>query len=199
MLTRRVDNPDTPLIGNLKYLAYERVVAISSAVRTQLEAQGVPAAKLATIRSSVTAADCVPVWPREKFLAEFGIEPGQRTVAIVAQLIPRKGHALFLKAWPLIRAQCPDARLLIFGSGPLEAELKSRTGWGGTTSFCGLRADLREFLGHRHPWHQPAREGAHRSLEGTVNGFLRVNRACAGAGHRVGGQVAVEKGAHSRH
>ena len=69
-------------------------------------------------------------------------------MAIVAQLIPRKGHALFLKAWPLIRAQCPDARLLIFGSGPLEAELKSRTGWGGTTSFCGFRADLREFLGH---------------------------------------------------
>jgi len=185
VLTRRVDNPDTPLIGSLKYLAYERVVAISSAVRTQLEAQGVPAAKLATIRSSVTATDCTPAWPREKFLAEFGIEPGQRTVAIVAQLIPRKGHALFLKAWPrekflaefgiepgqrtvaivaqliprkghalflkawpLIRAQCPDARLLIFGSGPLEAELKSRTGWGGTTTFCGFRPELREFLGH---------------------------------------------------
>ncbi|MEZ5562263.1 MAG: glycosyltransferase family 4 protein [Gammaproteobacteria bacterium] len=148
VLTRRVDNPDTPLIGTLKYLAYERVVAISSAVRAQLEKQGVPPAKLATIRSSVTAADCAPVWPRERFLAEFGIEPGQRTVAIVAQLIPRKGHALFLKAWPLIRDQCPDARLLIFGTGPLEAELKSRTGWGGTTSFCGFRPDLREFLGH---------------------------------------------------
>ncbi|MCL4780490.1 MAG: glycosyltransferase, partial [Gammaproteobacteria bacterium] len=148
VLTRRVDNPDTPLIGNLKYLAYERVVAISSAVRTQLEAQGVPAAKLATIHSSVSAADCMPTWPREKFLAEFDIEPGQRTVAIVAQLIPRKGHAEFLKAWPLIRAQCPDARLLIFGTGPLEAELRARTGWGGTTSFCGFRPDLREFLGH---------------------------------------------------
>ncbi len=148
VLTRRVDSPDTPLIGHLKYLAYDRIVAISSAVRTQLETQGVPAAKLATIRSSVTAADCAPTWSREQFLAEFNIEPGQRTVAIAAQLIPRKGHALFLKAWPLIRDQCPDARLLIFGTGPLEAELKSRTGWGGTTTFCGFRADLREFLGH---------------------------------------------------
>lgn len=148
VLTRRVDSPDMPLIGTLKYLAYERVVAISSAVRAQLEKQGVPPAKLATIRSSVTAANCAPVWSREQFLAAFNVEPGQRTVAIVAQLIPRKGHALFLKAWPLIRDQCPDARLLIFGSGPLEAELKSRTGWGGTTTFCGFRPDLREFLGH---------------------------------------------------
>ena len=47
--------------------------------------------------------------------------------------------------------------------------------------------------------HQPPREGAHRSLEGTVDGFLCVDRACTGAGHRVGRQVAVEKGAHSRH
>ncbi len=148
VLTRRVDNPDTPLIGNLKYLAYERVVAISSAVRAQLEAQGIPAAKLSTIRSSVTAADCVPSWPRERFLSEFNIEPGQRTVAIVAQMIPRKGHALLLAAWPLIRDRCPDARLLIFGTGPLEAELKSRTGWGGTASFCGFNPELRAFLGH---------------------------------------------------
>jgi hypothetical protein len=31
VLTRRVDSPDTPLIGLLKYLGYDRVVAISSA------------------------------------------------------------------------------------------------------------------------------------------------------------------------
>ncbi|MDP1636220.1 MAG: glycosyltransferase family 4 protein [Gallionellaceae bacterium] len=147
VLTRRVDNPDTPVVGSLKYLAYDRVVAISDAVRAQLEGQGVPPAKLRTIRSAINADACQPTFTRAQFLAEFGLEESQRVVAVVAQLIPRKGHALLLDAWPLIRHRCPDARLLVFGSGPLDADLRSRTGLGGTVTFAGFRPDLRQFLG----------------------------------------------------
>ncbi len=152
VLTRRVDNPDTPVVGNLKYLAYDRVVAISDAVLQQLESQGVPAAKLRTIRSSINADACQPTWSRAQLLAEFGLEESQRVVAVVAQLIPRKGHAVLLDAWPLIRNRCPDARLLVFGAGPLDTDLRHRAGLlkpeqGGTVTFAGFRPDLREFLG----------------------------------------------------
>ena len=126
VLTRRVDNPDTPVVGSLKYLAYDRVVAISDAVRTQLESQGVPAAKLRTIRSSIDADACQPTWTRERFRTEFNLDPGNLVVAVVAQLIPRKGHALLLQAWPLIHKRCPAARLLILGAGPLQAELQAQ-------------------------------------------------------------------------
>ncbi len=147
VLTRRVDNPDTPVVGNLKYRAYDRVVAISDAVHRQLASQGVPAAKLRTIRSSIDADACEPTWTRARLLAEFGLEEPQRVVAVVAQLIPRKGHAVLLAAWQLIHHHCLDAHLLVFGAGPLEAELRTLAGQGGTVTFAGFRPDLREFLG----------------------------------------------------
>ena len=157
VLTRRVDNPDTPVVGNLKYRAYDRVVAISDAVHQQLEGQGVPAAKLRTIRSAVDADACQPTWTRAQFLAEFGLKPDNRVVAVVAQLIPRKGHAMLLDAWPLVLSRCPDARLLVFGAGPLASELRDRArllvpeqvapDQPGAVTFAGFRPDLREFLG----------------------------------------------------
>jgi len=155
VLTRRVDNPDTPVVGNLKYLAYDRVVAISDAVRRQLVSQGVPAAKLRTIRSAVDADACQPTWTREQLLAEFSLDPADRIVAVVAQLIPRKGHALLFEAWPQIIERCPRARLLVLGAGPLEAELQALAdqnaeqieATAGTVTFAGFRPDLRDFLG----------------------------------------------------
>jgi glycosyltransferase involved in cell wall biosynthesis len=157
------------VVGSLKYLAYDRVVAISDAVRGQLEDQGVPATKLRTIRSSVDADACRPSWTRERFRAEFGLAPENRVVAVVAQLIPRKGHTVLLAAWPLIRHHCPDARLLIFGAGPLQADMESGLGnrpdFGDTVTFAGFRPDLREFLGRVDLLVHPAsREGLGVSL-----------------------------------
>jgi len=199
VLTRRVDNPDTPVVGSLKYLAYDRVVAISAAVHDQLERQGVPLEKLRTIRSSIDAAACQPTWTRERFLAEFALEPRHRVVAMVAQLIPRKDHALLLEAWPLIHQRCPDARLLLFGAGPLQSELQAQVqdearhdprhdpshdprGVARTVTFAGFRPDLREFLGRIDLLVHPAtREGLGISLlEAQAAGVPVV--ACAAGG-----------------
>ena len=148
ILTRRVDNPDTPVVGTLKYRAYDRVVAISEAIRRQLLADGVPAAKLRLIQSCVDADDCQPSWPRERFLHEFGFGPEASVLGVVAQLIPRKGHAVLLAAWPRIRAAYPGARLLLLGAGPLEAALRQQAGADATIRFAGFRPELRHFLGH---------------------------------------------------
>ena len=172
VLTRRVDNPDTPVIGALKYRAYDRIVAISAAIRApQLERQGLPATKLRTIRSAVDADACQPTWTDEKFRREFGLAPGQRSVAVVAQLIPRKGHALLLQAWPRIRVACRDARLLIFGTGPLQAELAGTAGPGDSVTFAGFRPDLLEFLGRVDLLVHPA------SREGLGVGLLEAQAA----------------------
>jgi len=191
ILTRRVDNPDAPVVGTLKYLAYDRVVAISAAVRAQLEREGLPAAKLRTIRSAVDADACQPTWTRERLLAEFGLEPTDQVVAVVAQLIPRKGHALLLEAWPLIRRRCPDARLLVLGAGPLRAELAGRLeaaagpdadGVAASVTFAGFRPDLLAFLGRVDlVVHPAAREGLGVGLlEAQAAGVPVV--ACAAGG-----------------
>jgi len=172
ILTRRVDNPDTPVLGTLKYRAYDRVVAISDAVREQLDNEGLPATKLRTIRSTVDADACQPTWTRERFLGEFGLDEGHRVVAVVAQLIPRKGHALLLEAWQMIRYRCPDARLLVFGAGPLREELEAHAAHeGGTVTFAGFRPDLREFLGRADLLVHPA------SREGLGVGILEAQAA----------------------
>lgn len=173
VLTRRVDKPATPVVSNLKYRAYDRVVAISDAVRRQLASQGVPAAKLRTIYSAIDADACQPTWSREQLLAEFGLEESQKVVAVVAQLIARKGHNVLLAAWPYVLDQCPDAHLLVFGAGRLQPDLQRRLDetkqqrdrgviltpeQRRTVTFAGFRPDLREFLGRVDLLVHPARQ-----------------------------------------
>ena len=104
------------------------------------------------------------------------VDEGHRVVAVVAQLIPRKGHALLLEAWQMIRYRCPDARLLVFGAGPLREELEARVGpgaanEGGTVTFAGFRPDLRAFLGRVDLLVHPA------SREGLGIGLLEAQAA----------------------
>jgi len=68
---------------------------------------------------------------------------------IVAQLIPRKGHADLFSAWPEVLAAAPAARLLVFGRGPLRERLESesrRLGISSSLRFAGFRDDLHRIL-----------------------------------------------------
>lgn len=171
VLTRRVDNADTPLVGALKYRAYDAIVAISAGVRRVLLASGVPAGRVSVIRSAVDAAACQPTWPREKFLREFELAGNVPVVVAVAQLIPRKGIGLLLEAWPRIRAGCPGARLLIFGSGPLGESLRHDAAPADDIRFAGFHPQLREFLGRADLLVHPALQ------EGLGVGLLEAQAA----------------------
>jgi glycosyltransferase involved in cell wall biosynthesis len=163
VLSRRVDNPDFPIIGKVKYRLYERVIAISAEIRSQLHVGGVPNSKLRLVHSAVAADLCQPTWSREKFHAEFGLQDDELAVICVGQLIPRKGQAVLLDAWPSVLEGCPRARLIVFGQGASESDLRAqveRQGLGATVNFAGFRNDLRAFLGHADLLVHPAlREG----------------------------------------
>jgi phosphatidylinositol alpha-1,6-mannosyltransferase len=66
---------------------------------------------------------------------------GERpTVVCVSRLVPRKGQDMLIRALPAIRAQVPDAALLIVGSGPDRArltELAATTGVAEHVVFTG--------------------------------------------------------------
>ena len=131
MLTRRVDNPDTPVVGTPQVPGLRPGRGhLRRRPRPSSRTRACPPAKLRTIRSASTRTPASPPGPGSSFLAEFGLEPGNRIVAVVAQLIPRKGHALLLEAWLLIHKRCPDARLLIFGAGPLRPTSRPARGRG---------------------------------------------------------------------
>jgi glycosyltransferase involved in cell wall biosynthesis len=149
VISRRVDNTESPLIAGLRYRPFDRVIAISESIAEVLRASGLDENRLAVIRSAIdtaafpAAADCT------RFREEFGLAATDQVAATIAQLIPRKGHRYLLEAVARIRARYPSLRLIIFGQGPLDAELKQRTqelGIGRIVQFAGFRPDLDGFL-----------------------------------------------------
>lgn len=81
--------------------------------------------------------------------AERGVSDDQLVICNVARLYPEKGQARMLKIWKEIVRQNPDARLWIYGVGPLEAELKElchELGLEGSVLFVGFTSNLMEEL-----------------------------------------------------
>ncbi len=71
--------------------------------------------------------------------AEHGL--GEAPVVVcVSRLVPRKGQDVLVAGWPQVLARRPDARLLLVGGGPLEAQLRrsvERAGLGGSIALTG--------------------------------------------------------------
>jgi glycosyltransferase involved in cell wall biosynthesis len=149
VLSRRVDNPEPALWARLKYRLFARVITISEAIRQVLLAEGVPEEKLICVPSAVDTADYEQACDREWFRSTFGLEARERAVGVIAQLIVRKGHRHLLTAAPAILAACPDTRILLFGQGPLEDELRTGIrdmGLDGRVALAGFRDDLPRIL-----------------------------------------------------
>lgn len=150
VLSRRVDNPESPAWVALKYRLFDRVITISEAIRQVLLAEGVPAAKLHCVRSALEAAPWLQPVDRRAMRREFGLPEEALLVGMVAQLIPRKGHRHLFATLPALLARFPDLKVLVFGRGPLEAELRAeaaRPELGGCVHFAGFRDDLPRWLG----------------------------------------------------
>ncbi|GAA2094124.1 hypothetical protein GCM10009759_21370 [Kitasatospora saccharophila] len=76
--------------------------------------------------------------------AELGLPEDALVVGTVGNLTAKKDQATLLAAFALLRDKEPDARLVLVGSGPLEAELRARAGDG--VLFAGMRADVPALL-----------------------------------------------------
>jgi glycosyltransferase involved in cell wall biosynthesis len=151
VLTRRVDSPEQRWPARIKYAGYARVVAISLCIKEQLAALGLPDRRVALVRSAVDgSAGTAASWSRERFLAEFDLTAEQPTIAVVAQLIPRKGHHYLIPVVEQLKQDFPDLRVICFGSGSLDQALQRDVASAGLESvivFGGSRPDLRAFLG----------------------------------------------------
>ena len=159
VLSRRVDNPDFPFIGRVKYRLYERVIAISEEIRSQLHVGGVANSKVDLVYSAVDAAACQPSRTRAQFRDMFGIADDELVVVNAAQLIERKGQKILLKAWRAVLEGYQRARLILFGQGPDEEALQDeieRLGLTGSVTIAGFRDDLLSYLGHADLMVHPA-------------------------------------------
>ena len=60
-------------------------------------------------------------------------------VCCISRLVPRKGQDSLIRSWPLVRAEIPDAVLMIVGGGRYERTLRRLAGDG--VYFTGMLAD----------------------------------------------------------
>ncbi|MEL7535948.1 MAG: glycosyltransferase [Pseudomonadota bacterium] len=149
VLTRRVDNPLSAMGVRLRFWPYQKIVAISDAVVAALRAAGVDDERLVLIRDAIDVAPLVLSPERDWVSQALKVPLGVPLIGVVAQFIPRKGHALLFDALPSVLAEFPAARVLLFGRGPLEVELRAAThelGLAERVVFCGFRDDLARIL-----------------------------------------------------
>lgn len=72
---------------------------------------------------AAAAERVIPALPAARQVREGVKIPG--TVVFLGDFSPRKGFPLLLEAWPLVRAQRPEARLTLIGKGRLLAEAEA--------------------------------------------------------------------------
>lgn len=133
----------------LRYRPFRKVIAISDAVADMLLDHGVEAERIVKIRDAVDVAAFDEEPDCGAFRQEFGIVPGDYVIAAAGQLIPRKGHQYLLQAVADLKDQYPKLRLIIFGEGQLDNQLRAQAaslGLGDVVQFAGFRDDLDSYL-----------------------------------------------------
>ena len=149
VVSRRVDNTEMRLMAALRYRPFKKVIAISNAIADVLLDRGVEKERLLIIRDAVDVsafgnkADC------EAFRREFGLRSNDYVIAAAGQLIPRKGHRYLLQAVAALKDRYPKLKLIIFGAGYLDMQLRAQAsllGLGNVVQFAGFREDLDSFV-----------------------------------------------------
>lgn len=150
VVSRRVDNTEIRLLATLRYKPFRKIIAISEAIAAVLRERGVEDERIAVIRSAVDAEAFARAPDCDAFREEFGIEQGTFVIAAAGQLIPRKGQRYLLQAAASLLREHPNFRLLIFGEGELNEQLRAQAaslGLGDIVRFAGFRDDLDDFVG----------------------------------------------------
>lgn len=150
VLSRRVDNPEARWVVAAKYRLYDHVITISDGIRDVLLAEGLAPDRVSCVRSAVDPAPYLIDYDKAGYRAQLGLPADTLLVGIVAQLIARKGHRHLLAALKDVLPHHPHLQVLVFGRGPLEAELRQAIvdqGLAGTLRLMGFVDNLPDILG----------------------------------------------------
>ncbi|SFP89953.1 glycosyltransferase family 4 protein [Hydrogenimonas thermophila] len=150
VLSRRVDNPEPKLWAKFKYSFYDHIVTISEAIRNVLISEGVKSEKITTVYSAVDSSIYDKPCSKTYFLQEFKLPENTKTIGVIAQLIPRKGHKYLLQIVPDIIKIFPNLHILFFGKGPIKNELEDiikTKNLQNNVHMIGFRDDLLQWIG----------------------------------------------------
>jgi glycosyltransferase involved in cell wall biosynthesis len=101
-----------------------RVIAVSAAVATTLQAMGLSAQQIAVIPNGVDLTRFEGRTEPGRTRAILGIKAGERMLLGVGRLAPEKGFDVLIEAFTSMHPRLPDVRLVIAGEGPEAPQLK---------------------------------------------------------------------------
>ena len=138
------DNPPNRLL-NLRLTDFQIVVC--NCVRRDLANHpAFDANRLCTIHNGVDTTLYAPdPEMREKARDEFDCADEDIVCGIVARLVPAKGHEFLFRAAAKLKMECPHLRILVFGQGVLEKQLRilaTQLGIAPMVRFLGFRNDM---------------------------------------------------------
>jgi glycosyltransferase involved in cell wall biosynthesis len=154
---RREINPDKTSVEiaaqRASYAFAHKVVANSRAAATRLQLERVPARKIAVVPNGIDFQPYQPRCARDVL----------RTIVVVANLRPQKGHDVLIDAMPIVLRQFPDARFELVGSGSELESLQARARAQGVShaiTFLGHRDDVSACLSANDIFVLPSRSEA---------------------------------------
>ncbi|MFN4136166.1 MAG: TIGR04063 family PEP-CTERM/XrtA system glycosyltransferase [Novosphingobium sp.] len=116
----------TRTLENDVVAAADRVVTICEGLRQDLVARGFAPEKITIMPNGVDLEMFGEALPRDHALAqELGLGAGP-VIGFLGSFYPYEGLDDLIAAMPAITARVPDARLLLVGGGPAEADLRAR-------------------------------------------------------------------------
>lgn len=117
-LTRRLETGAVRAAG--------QVVTICEGLRGELVERGISSDKIGVVPNAVDAEQfALGGVPDPQLKARLGLE-GARVIGFLGSFYAYEGLDLLIQALPLILKQAPEARLLLVGGGPQEANLKAQ-------------------------------------------------------------------------
>lgn len=138
------------------YPDFDRVVSVSDSLR-EINAQyleqrlGLPSSRVHSVHNVVPVNEILlnAQAPLDDDIGAF-LVGASKVVVNVGRMSPEKNQSALLEAWKVVHDTDPDARLLIVGTGPLEAELwalASKLGIGDSMMFTGQRSNALPIIG----------------------------------------------------
>ncbi len=109
----------------------DRIIAVSAGVQHQLVESGIKPAMVAAIPNGIDLSPYVPRWKQPLAEQDAGTGAAAKRgflIGTVARLHRQKALDVMLESAKLVLASEPSARFIIGGTGPLEEELKAKTG-----------------------------------------------------------------------
>lgn len=128
----------------------DAVVCVSKAQADKVRAAGVIETKVVTIQNAIGEDAFVDANAGVRAeMVQWFAQPPRWLIGAAGRMSPEKGFAVLIEAASLVVQQRPDAGIVLFGDGPLRADLEraiAERGLKGRFVMAGFRSDLGRFL-----------------------------------------------------